>query len=63
MKIINKLKIISIFIFIYPMFGEDNVELEEVVVKGKVLISRSSKCFKNASSDTQCTSNCFHHYR
>ena len=37
MKIINKLKIISIFIFIYPMFGDDNVELEEVVVKGKVL--------------------------
>ena len=30
-EIINKLKIISIFIFIYPMFGEDNVELKKLL--------------------------------
>ena len=37
MKIINKLKIIFLFIFTYPVYSEVNSELEEVVVKGKVL--------------------------
>ena len=37
MKIITKLKIIFLFIFTYPVYSEVNSELEEVVVKGKVL--------------------------
>ena len=37
MKIITKIKLITLFIFVYPVCAEDDLELEEVVVKGKVL--------------------------
>ena len=37
MKIITELRLITLFIFVYPVSAEDNLELEEVVVKGKVL--------------------------